>query len=559
MARINRKKRRKQRRMLSLLCLVLALVLASLVFVAWQMGSGTALDRWLKMEDVTIAGISMKGMTKQEAKDALRPIGEACLEKPLVIHIGEDTHSFSAQDTGLSPNTDEAVDDAWRNRTVGYVDLLPYLGVDGELFSQLMEALAERYNRNLTRTEVSVSGSRPDLTAAPSEGEPAQTLHVTMGKPEFGLDTEDLYARIMKGYLSGKLEITAQYRELLPEVPNLAALWEQTYVAPVDAVIDEKTFEVTPDIWGYGFDLEEATKTVAALGYGGSISIPFTRIEADKTAKEVGEHLFRDVLGEAKTPYKGADSNNRNTNLALACQAINGVVLMPGETFSYNNTLGERTAAKGYKPAPSYEAGLTVDTLGGGICQVSSTLYYSTLFADLEIVRRYNHGYVSDYIDPGMDATVTWGGADFKFKNNTAYPIRIEAWRADGFVNVKIYGTDERDYYVKMTYKVLNTTNYSKVYEEMTADNEQGYRDGDTIVTPYQGMTARAYKEKYNKVTNELISRTEESYNVYSKRDWVVCKIVEATTAPAETEPSTEATAPQEPTLGENELPEIDI
>ena len=77
-----------------------------------------------------------------------------------------------------------------------------------------------------------------------------------------------------------------------------------------------------------------------------------------------------------------------------------------------------------------------MDTLGGGICQISSTLYYSTLFADLEIVRRYNHGYVSDYIDPGMDATVTWGGADFRFKNNTDYPIRIEAWRADGYVNV---------------------------------------------------------------------------------------------------------------------------
>ena len=550
-----RKKRHKKRRRINLIpvCLLLSLILAGLVFVAWQMGSGTALDALLKMENVTIAGISMEGLSKQDAKAVLRPIGEACSNTPLVIHIQDDTHSFTPQDLALRPDTDKAVDEAWRNRTTGTVDLLPYLGVDTQMIRQLVDSLAQRYNQDFVRSEVSVTGNQPDLDADPVENEPNQMLNVTMGVPQFGLDTENLYAQILKGFLTGHLEITAQYRELLPEIPDLTSLWQQTYVAPLDAVMNEKTFEVTPDIWGYGFDLEAATEAVAALAYGQSLSIPFARIQADNTAEEVGGHLYRDVLGEAKTPYKGEDSNNRNTNLALACEAINGVVLLPGETFSYNNTLGERTAAKGYKPAPSYEAGLTVDTLGGGICQVSSTLYYSTLFADLEIVRRYNHGYVSDYIDPGMDATVTWGGADFKFKNNTAYPIRIEAWREDGFVNVKIFGTDDRDYYVKMTYKVLSTTGYKKVYREMTADNEWGYVDGDTIVTPYQGMTARAYKEKYSKATNALISKTEESYNVYNSRDWVLCKIVEATTAPTET------TSPDEPTLGENELPEIDL
>ena len=538
-----KKKRRRRRVNLAPLCLLLALILAGLVFLAVQMKSGTMLDPWLPMGDVTMGGISMQGMTKAQAKEALRPLGEACASQKLVIHVQEDTHSFTAQDMGLSPNTDQAVEDAWRSRAAGYVDLLPYLGVDPQRISQLTQSLAERYNRELSRTEVSVSGSRPDLTADPADTETGQALHITMGKPYFGLDTEDLYAQILKGYLTGNLEITARYREIEPTVPDLETLWQQTYVAPVDAVMDEKTFQVTPDIWGYGFSLEEAQEAAARLEYGQSVTVTFARIRAEKTAQDVGGHLFRDVLGEARTPYKGSDDNNRNTNLALACDAINGVVLMPGETFSYNDTLGERTAKKGYKPAPSYEGGLTVDTLGGGICQISSTLYYSTLFADLEIVRRYNHGYVSDYIDPGMDATVTWGGADFRFKNNTDYPIRIEAWRSDGFVNVKIWGTDVRDYYVKMTYKILSTTGYSKVYQEMTAGNKEGYQDGDTIVTPYEGMKVRAYKEKYSKETNELISKTEESYNEYKKRDWVVCKIVSETTAPTEEGP------------GENETP----
>ena len=514
-------------------CLLLGLILAFLVFAAWQMKAGTMLDGVLKMQDVTVGGIRLEGMTKQEAKAALAPLGEAAL-RPLVIHIQEDTHSFTAQELGITPDTDGAVDTIWRERLTGNQELLPWLGLDPQVILDKIEGLSRQYDRDYAPTTVSLSGERPDLTAAPVEGEAGQTIRITMGQPHFGLDAEDLYQQILTGYQSGKTEFTAQYGQQMPEIPSLDGLWEETYAEPLDAVMDEKTFVVTPDVWGYGFDLEAANAAVAKLGYGERISIPLERIEAENTAQDVGGHLFRDVLGEAQTPYKGDDSNDRNTNLGLACQAINGLVLMPGETFSYNNTLGERTAAKGYKPAPSYEGGLTVNTLGGGICQISSTLYYATLFADMEIVKRYNHGYVSDYIDPGMDATVTWGGADFKFKNNTNWPIRIEAQRENGTVSVKIYGTDEKDYYVKMSYKVLSTTGYKKVYQEMTADNEWGYVDGDTIVTPYQGMTARAYKEKYSKETGELISKTEESYNVYSSRDWVLCKIVTETTAPTE-------------------------
>jgi len=542
---VRKKKRRRRRRRLNLVpvCLLLVLILGGLVFLAWQLQNGTMLDPFLKMGDVTIGGISMNGLSKREAKDLLRPIGDSCANEPLRIHILEDTVTLTPEEMGIKPDTDRAVDEAFRNRTTGTVDLLGYLGTDLEnITRQLVTSLGERYNQELCQTVSAISGSRPNLSVPPVENEPGQVLTVTLGKPEYGLDTQDLYVRILLGYLSGNLEITALCRELEPSVPDLEALHAQSYVAPVDAVLDSETFEVTPESWGYGFDLESAKAQLAEAEYGQTLTIPFARIQPAQTAESVGGHLFRDILGSVKTPYKGADSNNRNTNLALACAAINGLVLMPGETFSYNDTLGERTAAKGYKAAPSYEGGLTVDTLGGGICQVSSTLYYCTLFADLETVRRYNHGYVSDYIDPGMDATVTWGGADFKFRNNTANPIRIEAWRADGYVNVVIYGTDDRDYYVKMDYEVISTKGYDTVYQEMTADNEQGYKDGDTIVTPYRGMTAKAYKEKYSKATNELISREEESHNIYKKRDWVICKIVEATTAP-------------EAAPGENETP----
>ena len=240
------------------------------------------------------------------------------------------------------------------------------------------------------------------------------------------------------------------------------------------------------------------------------------------------------MLGEYSTPYSGADNNSRNTNLRLACEKINGLILMPGETFSYNNTLGERTAENGWKPAASYVNGLTVDTYGGGICQGSSTLYNCVLQADFKLVECFPHGYISAYTDPGMDATVDWGSVDFKFTNTSNYPIKLEAYRKEGKMTMRIYGTDEKDYYVKMTYKVLSTKAFETVYEEIDpSNNPKGYRDGQELVSPYTGFRVVTYKNKYNKATNELIETTQERDVIYKHRDRVVVKFVSPDTPPA--------------------------
>ncbi len=118
---------------------------------------------------------------------------------------------------------------------------------------------------------------------------------------------------------------------------------------------------------------------------------------------------------------------NRRTNIRLAAAAVDGTILMPGETFSYNKIVGERTAAKGYKPATVYGAAWTKQELGGGICQLASALYYCTLYSNLEVVYRTNHRFAVTYVPHGLDATVAWGSIDYKFKNSTDYPIRISA------------------------------------------------------------------------------------------------------------------------------------
>ena len=138
-------------------------------------------------------------------------------------------------------------------------------------------------------------------------------------------------------------------------------------------------------------------------------------------------------------------NKNRNTNINLSAQAINGVTVMPGETFSFNETTGQRTEAKGYKEAIAISGGQNVPDIGGGVCQTSSTLFNAVARADLEIVYRSPHAWPSSYVEKGMDATVNWPNLDFKFKNNKDTPIFIVSYYADQKVTVEIYGVSLGD------------------------------------------------------------------------------------------------------------------
>jgi len=151
-----------------------------------------------------------------------------------------------------------------------------------------------------------------------------------------------------------------------------------------------------------------------------------------------------DLIGEFKLlatyTTKTTNNANRNTNVRLSAQEINGRSVNPGQTFSFNDTVGKRTVEKGYKEAIAISGGQTVPDIGGGVCQTSGTLFNAVARADLEIVYRSPHAWPSTYVQKGMDATVNWPGLDFKFKNNKDTPIFIVAYYADRLITVEIYG-----------------------------------------------------------------------------------------------------------------------
>ena len=217
--------------------------------------------------------------------------------------------------------------------------------------------------------------------------------------------------------------------------------------------------------------------------------------------------------------------NSRDINLQLACQAINGKILYPGKVFSFNDTLGKITAANGYQPATAFQNGGTAIAVGGGIEQVSSALYYCVLAAELDVLVRINNAYAPSYVPLGFDAAVNWNYADFRFCNNTNYPIRIDAVAIGGAVEVKLIGTDIREYSVELISEEISKKEFSVTYQTMPADNTEGYKDGDYIVEPFNGYTVKTYICKLDKETLEQISKTYIGQTRYEPRNGVICKI----------------------------------
>ena len=537
------------------LCAV-ALVLIVGIISVFFLSSATDPYGGKILNNVTVAGVNVGGMTRKEAEAAVkRAAAQTLAQEDMVIDLAGTILSLSPADTGVKLDVEAAVDAAYDygrtgtqeerqkaydasltgNHTVG---LLPYLTLSEEYIRSVLNGYAEDTASTLTQASYEIEGNMPALEAeAFDESAPCQTLVLTMGTPGISFDVDAVYEQIMDAYslCSFLVKVTDVDPVEAPDPVDLEAIYQEVYVEPVDASVDMQSYEVVPGVYGYGFDLDAAQKQVDMADYGEEIRITMEYIAPEILDDDV---FFRDVLGSCETPH--TDNENRNTNLRLACAALDGLVLMPGEEFSYNDTLGERTAEKGYKPASAYSGLRTIDVVGGGVCQGSSTLYYCTLLADLEIVDRVNHGFVSSYIDYGMDATVSWGGPDFKFKNNTNFPIKIEAEVSDGYVKMKILGTDERDYYVEMSYVISNTKERETKYE--TYGPGEGYYNGQVLQNGKDGYLVKTFKSKYNKETGELISKDFEAYSSYLTVDRVVAKVVDNT--PAATTPPTGATTP---------------
>ena len=480
----------------------------------------------------------------------------------------EGTITLTAADVGISLDIDKAVEAAYDYGRGGLFSRLSKKNLDERLDLDVSKYLSVDENniRNILKGHADV------LATALSEAKvnsSTDALQITLGIRERNIDVDSLFDAILRSYTAGEYRLQYVLAERFPEPLDLDVLRASYNKEPINAVCDENTFEITEGKDGYGFDMAEAITLLDAASEGETITVPMGVLAPYYTVETLQSQLFNDELSYCETPHTNIP--NRTTNLRLACAAINGYILKPGEVFSFNGIVGQRTAAKGYREGNAYVGGDTVPVIGGGICQVASTLYYCTLMADLEVVEREEHQYVPDYIKWGIDATIYWNSIDYKFRNNTPYPIRIEAWVEGGYVRARFVGTETKDYTVVLDSVTVSREDYDVkdffIYPEMpNYEKYAGYKDGETVVFPYTGYFVKSYMYKYDKDGNELSCEfiDDSDYDSRDKQvavlrdpathtDPVTGKPIEPTepTTPPATEPTTPPTTTAPPSQTE--------
>ena len=279
------------------------------------------------------------------------------------------------------------------------------------------------------------------------------------------LDTDALYDAVATALRAGEKDMRFEKLKADPPLPNFQQIYDQVCVEAQSAYYSE-SFEVVPEVVGVSFDPQQAAQLWQAAGIAEEVVVPLEITQPLYTAEQLKALLFRDLLGAQMTYYYGSTAERIN-NIRLAASKLDGLILLPGESFSYNETVGKRTQEAGFQYADAYSDGQVVPELGGGICQVSSTLYSAALYSRLKILSRTNHYFKVGYLDFGMDATVSWGAPDFKFRNDKELPIKVAAYlnEDESSLVIEIWGTDFDGVKVRLRHE--DTPIYDEQYQDV--------------------------------------------------------------------------------------------
>ena len=489
---------------------------------------------------VSIAEIDVSGLSKEEAKAKIEAVYNEKKEKDIQLKHGEYETTLSPVLMEVNYKIDEAVEKAYSigkssNIFVNNYDILFALIAKKDIPVEMT------LNEEVTRQTIEdMNINLPDVVIESSYSVEDDELIINKGKAGIIIDTDSLLAQVKERLNNPNasddvIEMPVANKE--PDPIDIDKIHEEVYQEAQDAYIVKDPFEVHPEVEGIDFDVEAAKEMLKEDKE--EYVIPLIITQPEVTIDELGEEAFPDQLSTFTTRYDVSDVD-RTTNLKLACQKINGTVLLAGETFSYNDVVGERTVAAGYKNAKIYEAGQVVDGLGGGICQISSTLYNAALLANLEIVERRNHQFVTSYVPAGRDATVVYGSTDFKFKNTRQYPIRIVATANAGIATISIYGIkEENEYTFKFSTKTVSTIPYSTQYID-----DSTLPQGTEVVKQKgaNGLITETYITKLlngKTVSTELLSR-----DTYSAMTRIVRRGTGAVTNSSTQEQTVETTTP---------------
>lgn len=496
-----------------LIVLIILLAILSTIFALINMNNTNIID------GVFIQGIDVSNLSVEDAKSKLSSIVNEYISKEITLKYGDFSKTLVPSQFNVNFDVDSAVQTAYSIGRSGNVFENNFailnallnsnnIGQNMEYDSELLDALLLELNNELPG-RMENSGYYVDGTS----------LIIDSGKEGVNVDTEVLANRIAKALNdinNQDIVIEIPVVNVAPSPIDLDAIYNEVHKDPVDAYYTTDPYVVHPSSTGLDFDISMDEAREMLKTYQEEYTIPLKVTYPSVSTNDIGSEAFPDLLSSFRTSFTSSNSN-RSTNIRLCSEKINGTVLMPGETFSFNQVVGKRTPEAGFKPATAYSGGKVVQEYGGGICQVSSTLYNAVLYANLEITERTNHGYKPSYVDPGLDATVSWGGPDFKFTNNRDYPIRIVCDTSNKILNIYIYGLKrDTDYKVVLDAQYVSTVNYKTVYQR---DSSLASGQSRVIQSGSNGCKTATYKYLYDAngtlVSSECISR--DTYNPHNK------------------------------------------
>lgn len=543
------KKVEKKKTMLPIIIgsvLVIFLLVFSVIFSLISINNENILD------NVSIMGIDVSNMSKEKAKEAVTEVITSKMQEELTLKKDDYETSLNANQINAQFDIDSAINEAYNVGRDGNIITNNYGILGTWLFGKKIECNFNFDEESLNKKIDDISSKLPGAVVQNSYYIEDDELIIVKGKPGIAIKKDELKENILAKVkaVNKKYEITTiPTEEVEPDAINLEQIRNEIYKEPQDAYVSKNPTTVHTHVNGVDFaiSIEEAQKILEQDKE--EYVIPLKITVPEKTLEDLGEEAFPDELGTYTTRYDPTNYN-RSNNISISAKKINGTIVMPGETFSYNQVVGERTIAEGYKEAGAYAGGRVVQDVGGGICQTSSTLYNAVLYANLEIVDRSNHQFLTSYVSAGRDATVAWGSIDFQFKNNRTYPIKIEAVVENGVCTMSIYGIkEETEYEVVIQSVVLSYIPYTTKYE-----NDDTLEEGKEIVeqSGYTGCTSEAYK--ILKLNGEIVSKTLLSKDTYDPMTRIVkrgTKKTEETSTNKPIEENEEKTETSEDNLNE--------
>lgn len=362
--------------------LIFTLIICGLLFFSGFAGISLAVESQCFVQGVNIDGMDVSGMTYGQAEKAVSSHSKQMLEDVDITLVYNGMETvLSADVLGISLNDEETLE------------------------------LAYAYNRNQTDS----MAQRYNKTVMLAQGMNFES--------HFTVDLQLLQAAI---------DEYADNYNLTPT--DATAIFNK----------DSCTFTYSSEITGIKIDTNKIISDI--LGMLKEKCFQVIKVEASVLNPLISEAMLRDstvLICEYSTV--ASKNNNRDINIQLMCNAVNGFELKPGEVLSLNQLVGKRTEDKGFVPAPAIENGLIVDDIGGGICQLAGTLYNAALLGNMQIVERVRHTWPSDYLPIGQDSTLNWDNKDLKIRNTSDYSIYIHAVMKDRNVTVQLYGQPLED------------------------------------------------------------------------------------------------------------------